>query len=146
MLNKKLKIAILGFISMSFINLAYADIIVDSLRPFSNEDLCKQIAGHWTGDGKVSAGLTCYYKGEGDITSPIPGQFDMHLKLKKQSGASCPDEDLTFHGLCENNQIKIQNEKANLHGSLSEAGKAAHVEGKVKYSIFNLNVDINLHK
>jgi hypothetical protein len=135
-------IASLGLASIS----ANADIIIKSTQGVA-QDSCSNVAGVWTGKGTVSYGkLKCGYSGNAVVTaSADPTQFIMNVSLDKTSGACPSHEEFVLPAVCKDGAIVIQNEDANLNGTLSNDGNTADLTGTVNIpiggSVVTANVD-----
>lgn len=136
---------------------ARADIVITA--PFAGKgDVCEQIAGHWTGNGKaVMLGvINCIYDGKADIVTSKPGELNINnlqMDLRpKESSKLCPAHELLqLTGSCSNGKIFIHNDTAHLDGEIKEGGKKAIVNGTVTLIVpiigkISPNVDMDLNK
>lgn len=131
---------------------AYANIIVKSSR-IGAADICSQLPGTWSGSGTVKAGIiTCKYHGTATIT---PGSdtktFNMNVTLERESGICPAQETLQLPGSCDNGNIKLQTDDANLGGSINSAGTSADLSGTVSFTVLGSRVtadvdDMDLQK
>jgi hypothetical protein len=137
------KIILLG--SILFANIAHANIVIN-LPASANGDGCGNIAGVWTGSGTVKAGIIeCKYHGTASVTSVNTNSFNMLVNLQKDSGI-CPDnEQLQMPGSCTGGVLKLDTDKAHLHGSINDASTVVDLSGKVTFDVFGspVTADIN---
>jgi hypothetical protein len=128
---------------------AFADISVMSFSKAFGQS-CSNFAGRWIGSGTIKATvifpITCHYKGVADAT-PVagnPNAYNVHVELSKSDGL-CPDhETIELPGSCTNGAIHLQTDKANLHGSVNDAGTEARLEGSVKVSLSGHDIDADV--
>ena len=148
---------LVSFMGMVFLTqAAFADISVMSFSKAAGQS-CSNFAGRWVGGGTVKATvilpITCHYNGVADATT-VPGSpnsFNVHVDLTKRDGW-CPDhETIDLPGTCVNGVVNLQTNKANLHGTVNDAGNEVRLEGSVKVNLSgqDVNADVSdmvLHK
>ncbi|WED44581.1 hypothetical protein [Legionella cardiaca] len=118
---------LIGFMAaMSFANMSHADFTFHS----NVANVCKYLAGHWSGKGKASSWLIgdCLYHGAGVISEvDNDGHFTVEVKADKDSGSFfCPKHSTKqLTGICTNGVATIMTEYGNLQGNFSQnAGSA----------------------
>jgi hypothetical protein len=132
-----------------FTQASFADIAIQSFSKAFGQS-CSNFEGRWVGAGTIKATvifpITCHYKGVADAT-PVPGSagtFNVHVELSKSDGL-CPDhESIDLPGTCTNGAIHLQTNKANLHGSVNDAGTEARLEGTVIVNLSGHDVDADV--
>jgi hypothetical protein len=132
-----------------FTQAALADIAVQSSSKALGQS-CGSFAGRWVGSGTIKATvifpITCRYNGVADA-SVVPGSpnaFNVHVELSKSDGV-CPDhETIDLPGTCVNGAIHLQTNKANLHGSVNDAGNEARLEGSVVVELAGKDIDADV--
>lgn len=111
--------------SLACSTLAYADIFMHH-----HAETCADLAGEWTGTGKVSNWLIgdCYYHGTGKVQGvDAAGKFTLDLEVNKDSGSSvCPNQ-TTQHlpGTCSNGTVTLNSGYGDLVGNISERAGSA---------------------
>ena len=100
-MKNKIVISIAAAI-LSYAGASYADFTFTT----TNKAACPNIAGRWSGDGKVSNWLigTCKYKGGGTLNSlDASGNFSLNTTVNRESGNGlfCPPRvSITLNGSC----------------------------------------------
>jgi hypothetical protein len=128
---------------------AFADIAVQSSSKAFGQS-CSSFAGRWVGAGTIKATvifpITCRYNGVADasIVPGTPNGIAVHVELSKSDGI-CPDhETIDLPGTCVNGAIHLQTNKANLHGSVNDAGDEARLEGSVTVELAGKDIDADV--
>jgi len=122
---------------------AQANIIV---KASSNADTCANLAGLWTGGGKVSASfIECHYHGTVNATHTAGDHnYNMSVDLHKDDGI-CPDEEkLELPASCNNGVIVLRTDDANLDGSMNAAGNTIDLSGNVTFTVLGSRVKANV--
>lgn len=115
---------------------ARAEMIIHS---FGGADMCNQIEGQWSGQGKVTAlgGIVqCEYSGTVQVTRiPASSLYNTHISLHT-SDQLCPStEELDLQASCENNIFKLHADKINLSGNVSSDGRTVNIGGTVEIPV-----------
>jgi len=125
-----------------FSPVSFADIFVNGTGS------CQNLAGKWHGEGKISATilgvpLHCHYQGNIVATTNDNQTFKIDIKLHKESGLGCPeDESMTKTAHCSNGTITITDD-ANLYGSIYNNDTEVSLNGTIKIYIKQLDKKID---
>lgn len=122
-----------------FSTVANANILIFS-PSFQGGDICSEINGPWVGEGTVTARVLgvkvrCEYNGNALISASVdPHSFSADIDLHLISGVCPSSESFIMPGTCDGSTgaINIQNDDANLTGTLTNNGTEAHLTGTVK--------------
>jgi hypothetical protein len=120
-----------------------------SFKAANGLDICSNLAGNWNGEGTVSASIvTCHYSGTAVVSPTLdPRSYTIDMDLTRDSGAICPDHKvMQMQGNCENNQLSIETDDANLQGSVNETGTAANMTGYVYFDALGTRVKVNVEE
>lgn len=123
------------FASLSlFSSFAHANILIGS----NASGVCSKLPGTWVGDGKVEAlsGLVrCDFHGVATLKKgQTDASFSMHINLSTSS-AGCQNESFDLDGSCNNGNIVLRTDAANLSGNLTADGAHANIKGDVYFEV-----------
>lgn len=126
---------------LSFAGASYADFVFKTAA-------CPNIAGHWSGTGKINNWLTtCVYHGDGNI-NPLDGsgKFSLSTTVKKESGGLfCPPKvSVTLNGTCVDGNIRIPTDYGTLNGTVN--GNNGGARGTITVAGISSDVNVTLHK
>jgi hypothetical protein len=112
-------------------------------------DICQNLAGKWNGEGTVSASVvTCHYSGTAVVSPTLdPRSYTIDMDLNRDEGMICPDHKvIQMQGSCENNQLSIDTDDANLQGSVDESGTSASMTGFVYFDALGSRIKVNVEE